>query len=221
MAFLMRFATFGLAFAAVGVAQAQVILDDFTTGPDQFSVTSGVSYYGQTGTMVGGYRGEALDIISNPFSVPLDVNILNGFSSVSEGSDMYSDVSIAYGYLASADHSSLSTFDLGLNLSGENGFQLNVAYNQTPMAADIMLNNNIADVYAFTIGTSATPVNYDVAFSNFSGVDFSDIHQISINFTDSTSNDFTLGSFVAAPEPVSVAFLGLGVIGLIARSRRK
>ena len=217
----MRFATFGLASAAVGVAHAQVILDDFTSGQAQFSVTSGVSYYGQTGTMVGGHRAEALDILSNPFNVPLDIDVLNGFSSVSEGSDMASDVSIAYGYLASADHSTMTTFDLGLNLSGENSFQLNVAYNQTAMTADIMLNNNIADVYAFTIGSSATPVNYNIAFSNFSGVDFSDIHQISINFTDSTSNDFTLGHFTAAPEPVSIAFLGLGVIGLIARRRRK
>ena len=203
------------------MANAQVTLDDFTTGQSQFSVTSGVSYYEQSGTMVGGSRSEALDILSNPFGVPLDVTILNGFSSVSEGSNMMSDVSIAYGYHASSDHLSLSMFDLGLNLSAQSAFELNVAYNQTAMAADIMINNNPLEVYSFTIGVSAVPVNYEIAFSNYSGVDFSNIHQLSINFADSTSNDFTLGHFTAAPEPVSIAFLGLGVVGLVARKRRK
>jgi hypothetical protein len=174
--------------------------------------------------MIGGQRTESVDILQNPFSTPSNVDVAGGYLSYSQGSNVISNFGIEYGYTASADNSGFSTFDLGLNLSQYNFFTLDVAYDADPLPVEIELNNNPADVYQFTISPRTVATTYQVGFNQFSGVDFSDIHQISINFQDPTSNDFTLVSFGAAspaPEPMSIAFLGLGAVGLIVRRRNR
>ena len=216
------------AFVLVGIglvasAPAQVVLDDFTTGSAHFNVRSGTTYWNQSGSMVGGFRMEGLEILQNPFNTPLDVDVAGGFLSYSQGSGVTSDVALAYGYKASADNTGFTTFDLGLDLSKYSYFDLTVAFDEASMPATIELNNDPSKTYQFTISPRTVTTDYQVGFNLFSGVNFADIHQIAIVFQDPTSNDFTLSSLSAqpAPEPASIAFIGLGVAGLIARRRRK
>ncbi|MHB8634916.1 MAG: hypothetical protein ACYC96_00415 [Fimbriimonadaceae bacterium] len=209
-------------------SQAQQVLDDFTSGSAHYSVTTGNTYDSQIGTMIGGDRTENQSILQNPFQTPLAVDAGSGYLSFSQGSGLTSLVSLGYGYTASTDNQSVTTFDLGLDLSKYTAFDLSVAYDAASLPATIELNNDPAKAYQFTVSPRSVPTDYLVGFNLFTGVDFSHVHQILITFQDPTSNSFTLGGspseFSAvspAPEPASIVFIGLSVAGLISRRMRR
>ena len=164
-----------LVLAAATSSHAQLVIDDFTSGSAHFSKSAvGATYTSQLGSMIGLDRTEGLNILTDPFSTPLNVDAGSGFLSYSEGSGVASNVSLGYGYTASADGSSVSTFNLGLDLTKFNAFDLTMAFDGASMPVTIELNNDPTKSYEFTVSPRSVSTDYVVGFNLFSGVDFSE-----------------------------------------------
>lgn len=213
----------GLVVISVG-AQATVLLDDFSSGAYSKTITGGTVTEFRLGSMIGGDSYVTTSVSANPIGLSIQSDILNGFWSASSQPlvDGYSEM--GYGFSAGAG-GSLVFDDLNLNLSGENQFKFNFASSDKPATLFVGVRSSSGSGTVSTVSTALpgdminNPFMVTVDFTDFTGVDFSDVDQIVVRMDTIESGDITMSQFEAVPEPGTMAFLALG--GLAALRRRK
>lgn len=211
-----------LAVASVGVANANIMIDDFNTGSATSTINSGFQYFSQNGSMVGGDRVVYAEVGSNAFGLDLSVDTITGVLSVNSQSGVDGLAAVAYGLnLVSA--SSTSFDNLNLDLSGESAF--NVTTLSRDGDVDIRFSvrtspNTYIHVTKSLVGSAInTPEVVTFNFSEFTGANFADVDQILVRFDTANSGDIAIDSIEAVPEPATMVVLAAAA--LAAARRRK
>lgn len=122
----------------------------------------------------------------------------------------------------SSDGSTLDTSGLGIDLSSKDRFSLaSIAGGGGDLSITVW-NNGAAEgsgvTHTFSIGDAQ---EFYVPFSDFTGIDFSDVGAIRLNFL---SNGVRLDSFAAVvplPSALGLGLLGLSIIGMVRHCRKQ
>lgn len=215
--------TLGTLAALVVPAHAVVVIDDFSTGDVSAGINSGMGYFFQNGSMVGGDRLAFLQVTGNPFGLNVDVDVTTGTLSFSKESGVDGIGQVRYGFMPSGDNSAFE--DLNLDLSGESAFKVTVLNNDLAGLLRLRVRSSTQNSGMYMISTqnigvinSSTDVYFD--FNSFSGFDFSDVDQIVLEFNTPAGGDITIDTFEAVPEPATLALLGAGALAISRRRKQ-
>jgi len=200
---------------------ADILIDDFNDGAALVQVGVGTSNFTTFGGMLGGERDESVTVTDQGGDEFLGALGFSGFLQITQGADDEINGGLTY--------DNFSSFDLTDN-GVLNSFELNFT------GSDI--NSDLSGVISITAVSGANsstqfitvPANSNLPqpgfliFSDFAGVDFTQLDSISLNF-DFASNagrDLKIGSFSAVfiPEPSSLVLIGICMIGCLNRRRR-
>lgn len=130
------------------------------------------------------------------------------------------------------------TYDAGgawLNLDASSGSKFSVDFDPdqllpgASLAITLVSHKEGPGNTSTVVQTWASPISpaprmtVDFRFTQFSGLDFSDIDSIKLTYTGTAGNDVDIYSLTTnvVPEPASLNFLGLGAVGLLSKRRRK
>jgi len=225
---LSLFALIAVAIAMSGTAVAQLVLDDFSTGPYQKEMKSGTAVNVQTGGMIGGHRETVFFVcppgpcgLSNPFAQSASIQIRPATKVApsalvqSGGYKVGPRLDVQYGSAGPLNLALAPTYD-----------RLRVTFD----ASDLVVNFNILaftnTLYSQTgcnLLPSITPVTIDFPFVYFtpgkgtSGADFTNITVLDFIFQSGSAigaNDWAVTSFQAIPTgapPADVTCYGLGM----------
>lgn len=215
--------TLGLLVVA-GVANASVIIDDFTSGTYHQTITSGSVTEFQAGTMLGGSRYATTQVDTNVFGLELGTDIELGNYTLSAQSGVNGQGQLGYGYQDNAGTAVQQ--DMNADLSTENQFKLDFISSDLPGTYTIGVRSSSSNGGNFATYTGAfqgssvnAPFTETVNFSEFSGFNFGDVDQITFNFNSDISGDVSLSGLQAVPEPTSMVILATA--SAMALRRRK
>ncbi|ARU41736.1 hypothetical protein CCB80_11530 [Armatimonadetes bacterium Uphvl-Ar1] len=219
--------TLGLSASAIlaaGVANAYVMIDDFSTGAVNNTITSGTSYTSQNGTMLGGDRIVYMEVLSNAFGLGLSVDTAMGALTINSQSGVLGVSSVNYG-LNLTGPSNTAWDDLNFDFSGETAFRVNTLSRDGDLTIVFQVRsspNNFVAVSKTLTGSSINiPESTVFNFSEFAGVNFSNIDQIYVDFYTSNTGDVAVDSIEAVPEPATMVVLASAALAAAARRRRK
>jgi hypothetical protein len=182
--------------------------------------------------IIGGERDLWVKLYDNPFGslTGVALSVAAGSLSYGTGSGVVAEGKIQYdgddNDAENIDIDGLGSVDLTAN--GGDAFLLDVIDTDLGFTFGVQIWSNAgADTAFFEYTASgATSGLAALAFSDFVGVDFTDVS--AIEFTINTQGqagqadiDFSIGSVVSVPEPASIAFFGAGLLGLGLLRRRK
>lgn len=223
-----------LSLVAIGAtAQANIIIDDFSTGNYVYN-TSADTYTSQTGiTAIAPTRYVAHDFVANPNSRPIRTEVAGGKLFISTGTNV--NAKLNFNYMDSLKNSvpaqgtgllGLSSFNpASIDISSQSAFKFDYENNDQ--------NNTMIYVYAWNADFTAfnASAGYAVAAGNgsltipysavFTTVNPNSIGMLGFGVLAPTSNDITLTNVAAVPEPASMIALGAGLLALARRRRSK
>ncbi|MGR5324737.1 PEP-CTERM sorting domain-containing protein [Vibrio sp. DNB22_17_1] len=231
-----------LAFASQANA---VIIDDFDN-PDAI----GVNYVQDTTVdgsgsgnppeatyddplgIIGGERDLWVKLYDNPFGslTGVALSVAAGSLSYGTGSGVVAEGKIQYdgndSDAENIDIDGLGSVDLTAN--GGDAFLLDVIDTDLGFTFGVQVWSALGTETNTVVYTAsgATTGLAALSFSDFVGVDFTDVSAIEFTInTDGAAGqadiDFSIGSVVSVPEPASIAFFGAGLLGLGLLRRRK
>ncbi len=225
------------------LAQPIFVIDNFTDymkpvtapaiddSPNGWTIqqTSAGQTYTETGIsgVVGGsrktilYGSDTIPNIANESKVI--VSPYNAFS-VSNGIKSYNTLDLVY-----------DANGAGLNLDASSGtkFWANIYFDHLGNQKASKLSLTIVDGNANTSTVTKSWLNYTIPnpnpqdyvflFSDFTGIDFSNIYSITLSYGSDYGNDYEIYGIYSdiVPEPSSIAALLGGLGGLVALKRRK
>jgi len=211
-----------VALAIVGSAAHALMIDDFSTGNINDTISAGNSVLVTAATVPGGFRYTNNIIDANPLNRSHSVIVTNGVFVSDSQTLVDAQAWIAYG----ADANSNFTNLLDLDLSGNDRFRFTFASNDLPATIQMQVyEQGFGSVYStvYNIAPNMIMMNQtvEILFSDFAGINFANVDGIGIFINTGASGDVVLDSFEAVPEPASMVALGLGVAALVARKKRK
>ena len=210
------------ALAVAAVSQA-IVLDAFDDG-NMNSVISAVftpTYTQSAATVPGGNRVVGQEISVNLFGLTHAAVVTNGVFVSASKSGVTAQAAVGYGYDNQGDPGT----DLNLDLSAYNAFTWTVLSNDNPANMRMFLrsngvdSNDVTKVIAPNMVSTSQTITFD--FSDFIGVDFSDIDQIAMVIDGTSDADTVVDTFEAVPEPGTMIALGAGLAAIAARRKRK
>lgn len=219
--------TLGLSVSAIlaaGVANAYIMIDDFSTGPVNNTITSGTSYSSQNGSMIGGDRIVYMEVQSNLFGLGLSVDTAMGALTINSQSGVLGVSSVNYG-LNLTGPSNTAWDDLNFDFSGETAFRVNTLSRDGDLTIVFQVRNSPNSFVAVSKTLTGSSINIAEStvfnFSEFAGVDFSNIDQIYVDFYTSNTGDVAVDSIDTIPEPATMVVLASAALAAAARRRRK
>lgn len=209
----------------VSVAHAQILLDDFTTGPYFKTLTSGTDLNVQTGTMAGLRRSTFMQVEQNPLNQRFELSIGDGFAVSNSGSSVDGLLDVGYGY-ESDGHGGLIVNDLNLDLSGLDRLRARFLSNDRSLAVSVAFYSDAlaanSSVTETVTGGQFSPFDVDFMFADLAGnANMSDVDQIVFRFVSLPSGDYAIGNLSIVPEPASIIMVAIGSCGFLMRRRRK
>ncbi len=211
--------TFLLFAFTASILSAQTIIDDFSDGVPLIQLGMGTNL--QTtlgGGILGGERDESLTVGIGGTIGTLAAN--NGNLIVQQGAADQISGSIVYDNfsgvdLTSSGFSSLFALDF---VSSDASTPLTDVLSISVTSGGTTANNFVTVPDSSSLGVAT------VDFASFTGIDFTSVDAISLNFDFATApgRDFFINSFstTAVPEPSSAVLCGLAVGGFLTRRRR-
>jgi hypothetical protein len=194
-------------------AGAQLVLDDFSTGPYQKTLTSGADTNLQFGSMLGNSRVTSLNICppaqcnghglfkqSTSFQIEGTTKSAPAALVYNSGYKTEGYLDVLYGKSAPLNLDLASGYDrIRLNFDGADGFvNLNIVVYTNGLFSSIECN--LAD------HSYARPFSVDFPFSDFTaGADFRDVTQIALVFGNSEGGNFAVTSVEAIPARAPAA----------------
>lgn len=211
--------------ALVGTSSAVTLVDDFTTGAANFGINTGTVVNFQNGSMLGGDRMVQLTVTNNNFGLELSINSAAGTFSVNSQPAVDGYAQLGYGYMDNGSGGA-SFDDLNFDLSGENGFEIDVVSSDEPAVITIAVRsasnpNNIVMVSKNVAGNMVNSnqlISWN--FSEFAGVDFTNVDQVLVEIETGESGDITIGEVRAVPEPSILLGIGAAAALLMRRKRK-
>jgi hypothetical protein len=212
------------AVVAASFANATIMIDDFTSGAGSNSLSTGTTYYSQAGTMLGGDRVGSITVTGNAFGLDVSVDTIAGIMSMNSQSGVDALLTTNYGYnLVSPVSTSFE--DLNMDFSGENQFEIRTVSRDGDLRIDFLVRNSpnsFVTVSKFLVGSAInTPEVVTWDFSEFAGVDFSNVDQVLVRFDTANSGDVAVDYIKAVPEPATLTILGAAAALAAARRKRK
>lgn len=224
-----------LAFVATVSSAQAVLIDDFTSGP--YSITSNsispVNEAVRLGTMLGGERDVLLQYLGGPQNVTAIVQIGGGGAQFyNEGSETNGLLTLQYdGIDGETENGVLNAgTNLGANFSGDSQFEMFFPFIDAGLGAQVTVTITVvSNTGSFTFSSliaNGTNVLHTVAFSNFVGVNFANVQNLTFTFGSPAAADFTLdyiqtgGGVIPGPAALVPFLVGLVSFGRKRRRRR-
>jgi len=226
--------------ALAGSAQAQLLIDDFTTGPYDYATSPYDPYYNglthsrfyfQSGSDILGSNRMAV-AVSNPDFPTNDqfVGSIGGGLAVAQNTPG-NDVSWQYCYGVSQAPGGPGSFpwqfaNLNANLSAYDMIQLSFASSSGNLDLYVGINSPTSyfPTFEFSVPNSSTPFVYDVPLSEWAGTaDLTDVNQLDFSFQTDAGDGADVTRIEAlnpspTPEPITI---GIGITGLAIAARRR
>lgn len=212
---------------------ADIVIDNFNTMMPL--IQSGVGTNSRVtvdGTVLGGTRTDTVEVTNQGMSTLFGTLGFNGNFSVAQGANDRIRGNLAYDGFGDANGFGGGAIDL--TQGGNNALNM--------MVLDSDLNDAINGVFSITASSdmvtfqevslpipanAGLPMDIQLAFSSFTGVDFGQLRYLSVNFdfANAPGRDVIFGAFSAinsqvVPEPGMIWLLGTGMM-LAASFRRR
>lgn len=208
---------------AASAANANIMIDDFSTGNVSNSLTTGFQYWMSAAAVPGGDRLTYVEVQNNAFGLQMEVDVVTGIFSVNSESGVDGIGAVGYGYNL-VNPTSTSFDDLNLNLSSENAFAIRSLSRDGDVAIRVTVRSG-ANSFSVTQNLVGSAINVPTIntfnFSSFTGINFADVDQIVVDFDTANSVDIAVDYIEAVPEPGTMAVLGAAAAIAAARRRRK
>ncbi len=113
----------------------------------------------------------------------------------------------------------------GMDLTGLSGFLVEVLSSDGFGTFTVQITdtdgNTYSMVYPIIEVDASSPVSFFIAFSDFAGLDFSDIGSIQLTVNGTGNTDIRIASIEAVPEPSGLALMSLALVALAGIGRFK
>jgi hypothetical protein len=219
--------------AVLAVAAQAIVIDDFSSG--EYSITANsvnpTAEAVTVGTMIGGQRDAFLQYGSGPQSISSSVSIAAGaVSFFNSGSETTGSLILQYDGFdgeSASDGVLTNGTSLGANFSGSNAFQFDFRFIDAGLGSNVTILTTVVSSTGTASFLTTVPngvnVMHQVAFSNFAGVDFSNVQNVTFQFFAPAASDFTLDSIQtvgAVPGPLAAVPFLVGLASLKRRRKR-
>ncbi len=210
-----------------------VVIDLFTDDQAILSVTGTSASSSATGTdIIGGER---------------DISVISGSKAKTEVEVAYGELNVASnlaGYDSSADAESTIEYTVvvqwdgvdgsmalddaglgGVDLSGLTGFLVQILSSDGFGSFTVQITESDGTTfehsYAYIAVSASNPTSFVIEFTDFAGLDLSDIGSIQLTLNGVGNTDIRVASIETVPEPSSLAVMGLALVGLAGVARRQ